>query len=190
MRTEGMPHSPKPPTASEAPFGMSAMASWAFVMTLSNGSCFLISLSVHGRGVGTDARWVVLEPRYARGSFEVTCGGPAVDYVGHSVGVRSLSGAGVLLWAWAQSLPRSCRPKSVLADRLRPRPVLPVRRGGPDHDGRSGSPGPVCAAPPVLLRHQVIGVGLDEQFFEHRVHGVPPRRILNRKVRQLLHGLL
>ena len=54
------------------------------------------------------------------------------------------------------------------------RPVLPVTGGGPDGHGRSGSPGPPRAAPPVLLGQQVIGVGLDEQLHEHRVHNVPP----------------
>jgi hypothetical protein len=29
-------------------------------------------------------------------------------------------------------------------------------------------------APPVLLGRQVLGVGLDEQLFEHRVHDGPP----------------
>jgi hypothetical protein len=33
----------------------------------------------------------------------------------------------------------------------------------------------VHAAPPVVLGCQVIGVGVDEQLFEHRVHGVPPQ---------------
>jgi hypothetical protein len=54
--------------------------------------------------------------------------------------------------------------------RLRPRPALPGAGGGPDDHGRPGSPGPGYAAPPVLLGEQVIGVGLDEQLSEHRVH--------------------
>jgi hypothetical protein len=29
--------------------------------------------------------------------------------------------------------------------------------------------------PPVLLSRQVIGVGVDEQLSEHRVHDVPPQ---------------
>jgi hypothetical protein len=29
--------------------------------------------------------------------------------------------------------------------------------------------------PPVLLSREVIGVGVDEQLFEHRVHDVPPQ---------------
>jgi len=33
----------------------------------------------------------------------------------------------------------------------------------------------VYAAPPVVLGRQVIGVGFDEQLFEHRVHDVPPQ---------------
>jgi hypothetical protein len=41
--------------------------------------------------------------------------------------------------------------------------------------GQPGSPGPVPAAPPVALGGQVIGIGVDEQFFEHRVHDVPPQ---------------
>src|SRR5215470_5582289 len=68
MRTEGMPHSPKPPTASEAPFGMSATASSAFAMTLSKGSCFLMSwrascghfLLIAGRDRGKVKREVAL----------------------------------------------------------------------------------------------------------------------------------
>jgi hypothetical protein len=59
--------------------------------------------------------------------------------------------------------------------RSRPRPLLAVAGGGPDDQGRAGSPGPADAALPVLLGQQVIGVGLDEQLFEHRVHDVPPR---------------
>ena len=48
--------------------------------------------------------------------------------------------------------------------------ALPGAGGGPDDHGRPGSPGPGHAAPPVLLGEQVIGVGLDEQLSEHRVH--------------------
>jgi hypothetical protein len=33
----------------------------------------------------------------------------------------------------------------------------------------------VYAVPPVFLGQQVIGVGLDKELFEHRVHDVPPR---------------
>src|SRR5262245_65258118 len=47
--------------------------------------------------------------------------------------------------------------------------------GGPDGHGRPGSPGPAHTAPPVLFGRQVLGVGVDEQLFEHRVHDVPPR---------------
>jgi hypothetical protein len=54
--------------------------------------------------------------------------------------------------------------------RSRPRLVLSVAGGGPDDHGRPGSPGPGHAAPPVLLGEQVIGVSLDEQLSEHRVH--------------------
>jgi len=50
-----------------------------------------------------------------------------------------------------------------------------VAGGGPDDHGRASSPGPVYAAPPVVLGRQVIGVGFDEQLFEHRVHDVPPQ---------------
>ena len=56
----------------------------------------------------------------------------------------------------------------------RPRPALPVT-GGSDDQGRPRPPGPAYAVPPVLLGQQVIGIGLDEQLFEHRVHDVPPR---------------
>ena len=56
-----------------------------------------------------------------------------------------------------------------------PRPVVPVAGGGPDDLGRAGSPGPVYAPPPVVLSGQVIGGGVDEQLFEHRVHDVPPQ---------------
>src|SRR6516225_7767251 len=58
--------------------------------------------------------------------------------------------------------------------RSRPRPVLPVW-SGPDDHGWPGSPGPAHAALPILLGRQVIGVGLDKQLFEHRVHAVPPQ---------------
>jgi hypothetical protein len=53
--------------------------------------------------------------------------------------------------------------------------VAPLRFEGADDHDRSGSPGPAHAAPPVLLGHQVIGVGLEEQLYEHRVHDVPPQ---------------
>jgi hypothetical protein len=49
--------------------------------------------------------------------------------------------------------------------------VLPVTGGGPHRHGR---PGPARTASPVLLGEQVIGVGFDEQLYEHRVHDVPP----------------
>ena len=52
--------------------------------------------------------------------------------------------------------------------------MLPVPGGGPHRHGRSASPGPARTAPPVLLGRRVIGVGLDEQLYEHRVHDVPP----------------
>ena len=71
----------------------------------------------------------------------------------------------VRLWAqigWRQRLAGRRSP---------PRPVLPVWNGPDDH----GSPGPGHAAPPILLGRQVIGVGLDKQLFEHRVHDVPPQ---------------
>jgi hypothetical protein len=52
--------------------------------------------------------------------------------------------------------------------------MLPVSGGGPHGHGQSGSPGPARMAPPVLLGQQIIGVGFDEQLYEHRVHDVPP----------------
>ena len=56
----------------------------------------------------------------------------------------------------------------------RPRPV-PPGWSGPDDHGWPGSPGPAHAALPILPGRQVIGVGLDKQLFEHRVHDVPPQ---------------
>jgi hypothetical protein len=52
---------------------------------------------------------------------------------------------------------------------------LPDTGGRPDDHRRPGTPGPARPAPPILREQQVIGVGLDEQLYEHRVHGVPPR---------------
>jgi len=53
--------------------------------------------------------------------------------------------------------------------------MLPVTGCVPHGHGRSDSPGPARMAPPrVLLGQDVIGVGLDEQLYEHRVHDVPP----------------
>jgi hypothetical protein len=51
--------------------------------------------------------------------------------------------------------------------------VLPVTGGGPHGHGRPGAPGRARPAPPVLLGQQLIGVGFDEQRYEHRVHDVP-----------------
>jgi hypothetical protein len=42
--------------------------------------------------------------------------------------------------------------------------MLPVTGGGPYGHGGPGSPGPARMAPLVLLGHQVIGVGFDEQL--------------------------
>jgi hypothetical protein len=40
--------------------------------------------------------------------------------------------------------------------------MLAVTGGGPHRHGGPGSPGPARMASPVLLGHQVIGVGFDE----------------------------
>src|SRR6516165_8466226 len=53
--------------------------------------------------------------------------------------------------------------------------VLLIAGGEPDGHDRPGSPGPAHTAPTVLLGRQVLGVGVDKQLFEHRVHDVPLR---------------
>jgi hypothetical protein len=56
------------------------------------------------------------------------------------------------------------------------RPEIPITGGGPHDCGRSVAPGPARAAPIVLhLGQQIIGVGLDEQLHERRMHDAPPR---------------
>jgi len=54
---------------------------------------------------------------------------------------------------------------------------IPVTGGGPHDYGRPIAPGPACAVPLDLLLfgQQIIGVGLDEQLHEHRMHDVLPR---------------
>ncbi len=54
------------------------------------------------------------------------------------------------------------------------RPEIPITGGGPNDHGRSIAPGPAHAAPGLLLSQQIIGVGLDEQFHERRMHDAPP----------------
>jgi hypothetical protein len=55
------------------------------------------------------------------------------------------------------------------------RPAAPIARDRLDSHGRSIAPGPARRAPPGLFRgQQIIGVGLDEQFHEHRVHDASP----------------
>ena len=51
---------------------------------------------------------------------------------------------------------------------------IPIMTGGLHGYGRPIAPGPARAAPlGLLLGQQVIGVGLDEQLHEHRVHDAP-----------------
>jgi hypothetical protein len=53
--------------------------------------------------------------------------------------------------------------------------ATPIARDRLYGHGRSVAPGPARRAPPGLLRgQQIIGVGLDEQFHEHRVHDASP----------------
>ena len=61
--------------------------------------------------------------------------------------------------------------------RVTPRPEIPITGGRPHDCGRSIAPGPARAAPLdlLLLGQQIIGVGLDEQLHEHRMHDAPPR---------------
>ena len=55
------------------------------------------------------------------------------------------------------------------------RPEIPITGDGPHDNGRSIAPGPARAAPlDLLLGQQIIGVGLDEQLHEHRMHDAPP----------------
>jgi hypothetical protein len=52
---------------------------------------------------------------------------------------------------------------------------MPVTGGGPQGYGRPIAPGPARAAPPdFLLGQQIVGVGVDEQLHEHRMHDVLP----------------
>jgi len=54
---------------------------------------------------------------------------------------------------------------------------IPVTGGGPHKYGRRPiAPGPARAAPlGLLLGQQIIGVGLEEQLHEHRMHDALPR---------------
>src|SRR6266536_1596094 len=69
---------------------------------------------------------------------------------------------------------RRANPPTV-ADPSRPLPAIPIAGSGPhDHD-RSTASGPAHVTPlGLLLRHQIIRVGLDEQLHEHRLHHVLP----------------
>ena len=56
------------------------------------------------------------------------------------------------------------------------RPEIPITGGGPHDHGRPMALGSACAAPlDLLLGQQIIGVGLDEQLHEHRMHDALPR---------------
>src|SRR6266705_1827521 len=55
------------------------------------------------------------------------------------------------------------------------RPEIPITGGRPHDDGRPVAPGLARAAAPVLLLgQQIIGVGLDEQLHERRMHDALP----------------
>jgi hypothetical protein len=54
------------------------------------------------------------------------------------------------------------------------RPEIPIRGGGPHDYGRPIALGPERAAPfDLLLGRHIIGVGLNEQLHEHRMHDAP-----------------
>jgi hypothetical protein len=106
---------------------------------------YLIVLTLSPPGVQVGVRW--LPPRQIDALLE--------DYTHCGVSVSSSS------FTWP-------------ADRQRaPRPIT---GGGPHDYGGAIALGPARAAPlGLILGQQVIGVGLDEQFHEHRVHDAPPR---------------